>query len=76
MLSFSSEGGTVLICQLFRDLWTHTSRDHQLEAVTKAAAVENFWNRSPWDMVQTVLLCGRVKWQVFVHRIRPVVPAL
>ena len=36
MFAFSSEVGRGLVCQLLRDLWPRTPRDHQLEAVTKA----------------------------------------
>ncbi|KAF9645276.1 P-loop containing nucleoside triphosphate hydrolase protein [Thelephora ganbajun] len=36
MFSFSSEEGTVLVRQVLQDLWPHTPRDYQLEAVTKA----------------------------------------
>ena len=35
MVSFSSEQGTALVHQILRDLWPHTPRDYQLEAVTK-----------------------------------------
>lgn len=34
--SFSSKEGTALVCRLLQDLWPHTPRDHQLQAVTKA----------------------------------------
>jgi len=36
MFLFSSEEGKDLICQILRDLWPYTPRDHQLEAVAKA----------------------------------------
>ena len=34
--SFSSKEGTALVRRLLQDLWPHTPRDHQLQAVTKA----------------------------------------
>ena len=34
--SFSSKVGKDLVCEFLRNLWPHTPRDYQLEAVTKA----------------------------------------
>ena len=34
--SFSSEVGKDLVCKFLQNLWPHTPRDYQLEAVTKA----------------------------------------
>jgi len=36
LFSFSSEAGKSLVRQFLQDLWPHTPRNHQLEAVTKA----------------------------------------
>ena len=35
MFSFSSEAGEQLIREVLRDLWPHTPRDYQVEAVSK-----------------------------------------
>ena len=35
MFLFSSETGKELVCEILRDLWPHTPRDYQIEAVVK-----------------------------------------
>lgn len=42
MFSFPPEEETALVHQLLLDLWLHTPHGHQLEAVTKTGAEENF----------------------------------
>ena len=53
---FSSETGKELVCEILRDLWPHTPRDYQIEAVAKLLDGINVLAILPTSASKTTIL--------------------